>query len=146
MASLTEQIMAKIVTQLTADGGPSPLTVNRERYYPSSRQELPMISVYPMHEDVTRIGGSRSTTGVERDLHIQVRHRATGDAAAVDPLRVWVVSQLIARLSLDTLAIDVEEVSTDWEHEDATDGGYEAAITTFKVHYATKAADLTSKL
>jgi hypothetical protein len=146
MPSLTEQILAKVVTLLDADGKPEGVSVNRERVNPASRAELPMISVYQMREDVTRVGGSRTSPGTDRDLHLQVRCRATGDSSSTDPLRVWTVATLSGLPGLGGLSLDVEELSTEWEHEDATDGGYDVAVMTFKVRFATKVADLTAKL
>ena len=142
--SITERIIGAICAALQSRGGPSGLTVDRERRRAIDAAQLPNISVYPTTEQATRPHGSRTSPAVQRVLGIDVRLRAAGDSSATDPLRLWAVQQIMADPSLGGLALDVEEGSTEWETEEGTEGKIEAAICTFQVTYVTARASLAA--
>jgi hypothetical protein len=143
--SRTEQILQAIVAALDAVGGPAGVAVNRSRRQTVNRDELPMLSVYPLMEDVKRATENRRSPVTDRSLLFQVRCRAEGEDGALDPLRQWTVQTFHADPSLGGLALEMLEVSTEWAAADASDADYSVAEMSFRVRYATGRGDLTKQ-
>jgi hypothetical protein len=144
--SRTEQILQAIVAVLDAEEKPGGVTVNRSRRQAVKPEELPMLSVYPVQEDVTRARENRLSMVVNRHLLFQVRCRAIGEDEELDPLRQWTVEALHADPSLGGLALEVLEESTKWNAEDASDSDYSVADMEFRVRYVTARDDLTKEI
>jgi len=141
--SRTEQILQAIVTALDADGKPAGVTVNRSRRQAVEASELPMFSVYPLREDIQRATENRRSPLVSRSLLFRIRCRAAGQDEALDPLRQWAVAALHGDPSLDGLALEILEDSTEWVPADASEGDYSIAEMNFNVRYTTARGDLT---
>ncbi|KKM22239.1 hypothetical protein LCGC14_1627390 [marine sediment metagenome] len=140
-----ENILIFLAAALNGAGKPPGLTVNRARRRPLDNAELPMMSLYPVREEVARATSSRTSPTVERTLRVQVRCRAVGQDAAVDPLRAWAVKAVMADRSLAGLALATTEDSIEWESDDASDADYAIASVDFLIRYTTNAGDLEKK-
>ncbi len=143
--SITELILQAVVTALDGSGKPVGVTVNRSRRQSLEKSQLPMISVYPIREEVTRATDNRRSPLVERRLRVQVKCRIVGDDQANDALRKWAVQSVMADQSLGGLALEIVEESTDWDADDATDADYSVAAVDFVVRYSTSRFNLENK-
>ncbi len=143
--SITELILQAVVTALDGAGKPAGVTVNRSRRQSLEKSQLPMISVYPIREEVTRATDNRRSPLVERRLRVQVKCRIVGDDQANDALRKWAVQSVMADQSLGGLALEIVEESTDWDADDATDADYSVAAVDFVVRYSTSRFNLENK-
>jgi hypothetical protein len=143
--SLTEQVLQAVVAALDGAGKPAGVTVNRSRRQSIEKDDLPMISVYPIGEEVTRATDNRRSPVVERRLRVEVKCRVVGDDQANDALRKWAVQSVMADQSLGGLALEIVEESTDWDADDATDADYSVAAVDFVVRYTTSRFNLENK-
>ena len=143
--SITERILQAVVAVLDGTGKPAGVAVNRSRRQSIEKPQLPMISVYPVREEVTRATDNRRSPLVERRMRVQVKCRVVGDDQANDALRKWVVRSLMADQSLGGLALEISEESTDWDADDATDADYSVAAVDFVVRYTTSRFNLENK-
>jgi hypothetical protein len=141
--SRTELILQAIVAALDGEGKPEGVTVNRSRRQAVNADELPMISVYPLREEVRKPADNRRSPVKDRHLFVGIRCRAQGLDDAVDPLRQWAVTALESDPSLGGLALDTGEESGEWAATDASDADFSVAEITFSVRYVTARADLT---
>ncbi len=143
--SYTERLLQAVVAALDGAGKPAGLTVNRSRRQSIEKSQLPMISVYPIREEVTRATDNRRSPLVERRLRVEVKCRVVGDDQANDALRKWAVQSVMADQSLGGLALEITEESTDWDADDATDADYSVAAVDFVVRYSTSRFDPENK-
>jgi len=144
--SYTERILQAVVAALDGAGKPAGLTVNRSRRQSIEKNQLPMISVYPIREEAQpATENARRSPVMERNLRVQVKCRIAGDDKANDPIRKWAVQSVMADPSLGGLALGITEESTDWDADDATDADYSVAAIDFLVRYTTSRYDLEKK-
>lgn len=143
--SYTERVLQAVVTALDGAGKPAGLTVNRSRRQSIEKDQLPMISVYPIREEVTRATDNRRSPLVERNLRVQVKCRVVGDDKDNDALRKWAVQSVMTDQSLGGLALEIIEESTEWDADDATDADYGVAAVDFVVRYSTSRFNLENK-
>ena len=143
--SYTERVLQAVVAALDGAGKPAGVTGNRSRRQSIEKSQLPMISVYPIREDVTRATDNRRSPLVERRLRVQVKCRVVGDDKDNDPVRKWAVQSVMADQSLGGLALEIMEESTDWDADDATDADYSVAAVDFVVRYTTSRSNLENK-
>lgn len=143
--SFTERVLQAVVAALDGAGKPAGVTVNRSRRQSIEKSQLPMISVYPIREEVTRATDHRRSPLVERRLRVEVKCRVVGDVQDNDALRKWAVQSVMADQSLGGLALEIVEESTDWDADDATDADYSVAAVDFVVRYSTSRFNLESK-
>lgn len=141
--SRTELILQAIVAALDGEGKPSGLTVNRSRRQAVPPADLPMISVYPLREEIKKPADNRRSPVKDRHLLVGLRCRAQGLDDAADPLRQWAVAALESDPSLGGLALDAAEESGEWAAADASDADFTVAEMSFSVRYITARADLT---
>lgn len=125
---------------------PSNLSVNRERRRPVEVSELPLISIYPVREDVKRATENRRVQLVERDLEVHVLCRVGGNSSFNDPLRIWAVQQIMADQTLGGVAIEIQEESTDWNPDDDSSTDYDSADLKFRVRFQTNRTEMGSKV
>lgn len=148
MASIREQIILAAVTLLGATGKPAGLTVMRERTRPIENDQLPAIVVYCEDEEPTTLADQRYRAPLtERHLVLMCELRAVASAtvppdAALDPLYVWAVQQLLQNENFGGLAMGVTEGPMKWKSREA-DAIYAAADLRFVVHYSTSRLDPT---
>lgn len=143
--SYTERVLQAVVAALDGAGKPAGVTVNRSRRQSIEKSQLPMISVYPIREEVTRATDNRRSPLVERRLRVEVKCRVVGDDQDNDALRKWAVQSVMADQSLGGLALETTEESTDWDADDAADADYSVAAVDFVVRYSTSRFNLENK-
>lgn len=143
--SYTERILQAVVAALNGANKPAGVTVNRSRRQSIEKSQLPMISVYPIREEVTRATDNRRSPLVERRVRVEVKCRVVGDDQANDALRKWAVQSVMADQSLGGLALEITEQSTDWDADDATDADYSVAAMEFVVRYSTSRFNLENR-
>lgn len=148
MASVHEQIVAAVAALVAASGGPTDLTVHRQRSRPLTEDTLPATVVYPQRRtraDETHDGH------VMWLLELRLEHRtvvpsdqpwedATPPDQALDELLTWATTQLRGDPTLGGLAEDLREVSVQWaaaEHDQV----YAAAAQDVEIDYWTREDD-----
>jgi hypothetical protein len=141
--SKLEQICQYCVAQVDADGKPEGLLVERQRTLPLDPSNLPAAILYLRHEAVVKIVGRSTVTRREVLLRWELRVEGEPSDQKLDPLRVWLVQQMMADFSLGGLAKEIEEVSGQWDQK-AEDLIVGACAHDFKVTYYTKVNDLTT--
>lgn len=142
--SLTEQILDAIVIALDAAGKPAAATINRSRRRAIEPEELPMISVYPIMEEVAKSSESRFAGKVQRRLRVQIKSRVQGEDHHLDPYRQWTLKALMSDPSLDDLTLEIIEESTEWDADDASDADYSVAAMNFIIRFVSSRFDLTA--
>ncbi len=149
MPSIREQIVLSAVALLQASGGPAGLTVKRERTRPIESEDLPAILVYCDDEEPTplaKIKFGAPLTERHLNLILELRAQATDTTppdAAIDPLYVWAVQQIMNNERFSGLAMGVTEGPMKWMSKEA-DVIYAAAALHLIVHYRTSRLDPTS--
>lgn len=147
MASKRDAIIASVVSALQGAGGPSGLTVLRQRTFPIGSDILPAQAVYAHDEEVkTGPGQSNYTRKAVRTFRFVVESRVDGGSSpdnALDPLLSWAVQTICADATMGNTVHDTRELGTTWDQQDA-DQMYGAARTLFEVVYITAAADPTA--
>jgi hypothetical protein len=143
--SLTKRITSQIVAVIGAPGVPAGVTVNKSRDTAVALNELPMYSVYLENEHQEPQGQPRRPVLIKRELDLSVKIRVAGTDDDIDPHRQWIIAQIFSDISLGGLANNVQEIDSEWESEEGTDGSYTAAILHLKVEYQTKSADITAR-
>jgi hypothetical protein len=148
--SIREQLLEAIEEAFDADGGPTGLTVHRERTRPIETDSLPAILFYAEDEDPRPLGGEMyRAPQVERQLSIAVQCRAQGSVEAspdevLDPVLVWALQQMFLDETFGGLANGVEEGRTVWSSREG-DVPVAAATIHLTVKYRTSRLDPTSK-
>ncbi|MGH9685285.1 MAG: hypothetical protein ACRD4S_16945 [Candidatus Acidiferrales bacterium] len=148
--SIREQIIAQIVTLLAASGAPAGLTIGRERVRPLETTELPAVMVYFNDEKPKTLDNQQYKAPITvRELTIAAECRAVGSQslsadAALDPLIVWVTTQILGNESFQGLANGVEEGATIWWSREG-DVAIAAATINFIIKYRTSRLDPTSR-
>lgn len=146
--TLTEQIIAAVVTALDGAGKPAGLTVTRSRRRPRQESELPALSVYPEQDDPKKALESRHCQVMDRTLTLTVKIWASpGDApdAEIEPIRAWVATAIMTNVPLQALIIEAEEELTIWQFDDGAEGTFGEADMGWKFRYTTNRTDLTRK-
>ena len=144
MASKRDAILASIVSSLSGAGGPSGLTVHRQRTLPITSDVLPSQLVYAISEEVaTGPGRANFARKAVRKVTIAVESRVDGGTSpdnTLDPLLSWAVQKICADPTMGDTVEDCKEMGTTWAQVDA-DQMYGAARTDFEITYITSAAD-----
>lgn len=141
--------MAALVAALSS-GGPSGLTVHRERTRPIETDSLPAIMVYA-DDDVPKTLAQQIYKAplTERQLGISLECRAAGSSGvsvdeALDPILVFAAQTVLANEQFGGLASGVEEGRTAWSSKEG-DTQVAAAKLSFTIRYRTSRLDPTSK-
>jgi hypothetical protein len=149
-ASIREQIMAALVAALAGAGGPSGLTVHRERTKPIETDSLPAILAYA-DDDVPKplAGQNYKAPLTERQLTVALECRAQGSAStsvdqALDPILVWAAQAIQKDETFGGLANGIEEGRTVWNSREG-DVPIAAAKLSITIKYRTSRLDPTSK-
>jgi hypothetical protein len=147
--SIREQIMTALIAALSS-GGPSGLTVHRERTRPIETDSLPAIMVYA-DDDVPATLAKQIYKAplTERQLSIALECRAAGSSGvsvdeALDPILVFATQTIFANEQFGDLASGVEEGRTVWSSKEG-DAPVAAAKISFTIRYRTSRLDPTSK-
>lgn len=149
-ASIRNQIFDAIETVLAASGGPTGLTVHRERTRPIEKETMPAILLYADDDIPKPLGGQQYKAPLtERQLGLVCQCRAMGTLSispdeALDPLIVWATKQIVGNEQFGGLANGVDEQRTVWISREGEVPVAAAAIH-FTVKYRTARADPTSK-
>lgn len=141
--SRTEQILDAIVAALSGPGKPAGLIIERSRRKAFEPGNLPHGAVYPLREDPALPREGRTIKILDRRLRFLIRWRVRGDDSALDPLRQWALTALHGSVTLGALLIDLQEMETEWNADDASDADYSTADMVFIARYTTARADLT---
>src|SRR5689334_1101705 len=100
--SIRNQIFVAIDNLLMATGGPTGLTVHRERTRPIEKDSLPAILLYADDDIPKPLAGQQYKAPLtERQLGLVCECRAMGTLSispeeALDPLLVWATKQIVA--------------------------------------------------
>jgi hypothetical protein len=143
--SITDKILAFLKAALVNGAPPESANVVRSRTRPVEPTELPLYNLYPVIEQVDKIGTGIRVAGVKRVLKVAVTIRRTGTDAELDIHRTYVIKAVMADLSIDGLATEIEEVEHDWTIEDASDADYAQDTVIFQVSYQTSQKTPESK-
>lgn len=136
--SLREQLLQVVVTRLTAAIAPVP--VHRSPTVALTREQAPAMVLFPDGDEVI----DRPNDRVERQLVLRVVALARGLETDADALLVAAHSALMADTTLAGLALDLTELDSEWELEDA-DNGAASIATRYAIRYRTLKNDLTQK-
>jgi hypothetical protein len=149
MSSIREQVAAAVVTAVSS-GGPTGLTVHRERTRPIEKEQCPAILLFFEDEIPETLAGQKFKAPLtERCLNLTAEIRAipaAGQAVdeAVDDLYVWLMQALSADETLGGLAMGITEGAVKWFSKEA-DVIYAGAAVHLSVHYRTKRLDPTTR-
>lgn len=124
---------------------PVGLTVLRPDGILPDAEEIPLITYYPVEEDVVRENVQPSIS--DRELTVRVEGVATGaelDTAA-EELSVWIIASVLGNGPLQALVREpVRETGTEWLFGDAENMARAVAVVTeFVFPYRTRYADPT---
>lgn len=146
---ITDQVLQRL------DGGPlsdSPTLaggrINKNRHIPIGRDEMPMYSVYFIHEAPTPAGNPRRPVILDRKLTIEIRIIVRGNDDDVDPHCQWVTGQmgsagrLIATDGM-RLTLSISEGETVFESLEGSEGKVTITSIRWVVEYKTLPADIT---
>lgn len=141
--------MAAVVAALSS-GGPSGLTVHRERTRPIETDSLPAIMVYA-DDDVPKTLAKQVYRSplTERQLSLVLECRAAGSSGvsvdeALDPILVFAAQTVFEDVTFGGLASEVEEGRTAWSSKEG-DTAVAAAKWSITIMYRTSRLDPTSK-
>lgn len=147
-ASIREQIMTALVAVLSS-GGPSGLTIHRERTRPIEIDSLPAIMIYA-DDDVPKTLAQQVYRAplTERQFSLALECRAQGSSSvspdeALDPVLVFAAKTVLANETFGGLANGVEEGRTVWSSREG-DNPVAAAKLNFTIRYRTSRLDPTS--
>lgn len=154
MASLLQQAIAAMVTKLDAAGKPANVVVARSRALVGDLANDPDtigIVVKPGKEVVTTHGTRPDARIAERvsmvmtEISVAAADGESWDQTA-DPVKSWIVSQLLADPTLGGMVKNVEEKESIWEDAEIR-GEREAGRfhTLWAVHHYTKANNQEAK-
>jgi hypothetical protein len=149
MSSIREQIAQEVVDLLSAAGGPTGLSVHRERTRPIEADKLPAILVYFEDDEPTPLMKQRFQAPLtERHLNLVLELRVIPDAVtapdqAIDPVYLWAIAQLMTNERLDGLAMGITEGPMKWTTKEA-DRVFAGAALHMIVHYRTSRLDPSS--
>jgi hypothetical protein len=121
--------------------------INKNRRIPIGRDELPMYSVYFIHEAPTAVGNPRRPVVLDRKLTIETRVIVQGNDDAADEHCVWVVSRLGGPDPLMDgdvrLTLNISEAETLFEPLEGSEGKILIVSIRWIVEYKTLPADMT---
>lgn len=154
---MADSIRKRIIDALMArlDDGPaedSPSLadrrINKNRSIPIGKDELPMYSVYFIHESPTTVGNPRRPVVLDRRLLLEVRVIVRGTDDDADPHCQWVTAQLasVDRLPQEdgtNLILNISEAETLFEPLEGSDGKITVTSIRWTVEYKTLPADMT---
>ena len=131
-------------------GGPSGLTVHRERTRAIEVDSLPAIMIYA-DDDVPKTLGQQVYAAplTERQFSLALECRAQGSTSvspdeALDPVLVFAAQTVLANEQFGGLASGVEEGRTVWSSREG-DAPIATAKLNFTIRYRTSRLDPTSK-
>ena len=136
--SLREQLLQVVVTRLTTAIAPVP--VHRSPTVALTREQAPALLLFPDSDEVI----DRPNDRVERQLTLRVLALVRGTETEADALLVATHSALMADTTLAGLALDLTELDSEWELEDA-DNGAASIATRYAIRYRTLKHDLTQR-
>ena len=140
MTTKREQIMARLLTTLanTTSGG---TRIYRSRVVPLSRGESPALILEPVSDTVEQ---NTSLPTLDHFLTIRISVIVRGDVPdkVADPIVESAHSKVMADLTVNNLAIDIQPSDTSFEMLDADQPGGVTGIE-YIVRYRTELDDLT---
>lgn len=138
MISIREQILASVTLLLT--NAIADARVERSRTVPVERASTPFIRIKPGDETID----SLHSTLIDRRLNLLIEMSGRGDAPdqTLDPIAALAHKTLMADKTVGGLAIDIEEISREWDFQDA-DGNAGDLRVFYQVRYRTKRDDET---
>jgi hypothetical protein len=151
--SIRKQITDEILSLL--DGGDTSNAptldsgrINKNRHIPIGRDELPMYSVYFIHESPTPVGQQRRPVVLDRKLIVEIRIIVQGNDDAADEHCQWVTAQIGGNSRLigsegKQLSISISEAETLFEPLEGSDGKITVTSIRWVVDYRTLPADMT---
>jgi len=151
--SIRKQITDAILQRLDGapmDNAPSIANkrINKNRSLPPNRNELPMYSVYFMHEAPKPAGNMRRPVLLDRKLLIEVRVIVSGTDDDADPHCQWVTSRLgngaqIQSQDGSNLTMSISELETIFDTLEGSEGKVTLTGIRWTVEYHTNPGDIT---
>lgn len=142
MATLRSQLVDAVRAALDADGKPAGLTVVSRTTPTAERDALPRVVVSRVREENQKAFPTQLRSPlVDRHCHIRLDWWVGGDEPEDDlePLLAWGTAVMLADATWDSLAVDTNEDSTEWD-TDQSDENIGHAWMDFTIRYATKTA------
>lgn len=142
MPTIRDNILTALVTALNTGAPVGVPVASRVRTRAIEQAVLPIMSVYPIREDVVK-PGSRHGAIVVRRLEVSVECWATGEPLdqATDAMVAWVTKALV-NSNLGGLALTVDELATTWQYTQGAEPAVLATVT-LQVEYRTAVTDQT---
>ena len=147
MSSVRSQILDAILAALNGTGTPAP--AERFRTTNVEMADLPRILVHPATEDIQKVSPNPRSPLMERRVVFKLDLLATFTGTtspdqAIDPLLVWVTSQIFKDPGFGARAIETQETRLEWDAE-TVDSGLAKCTVEISVRYHTKTTDQTVK-
>jgi hypothetical protein len=122
--------------------------INKNRRIPIGRDELPMYSVYLIHEAPTPVGQQRRPVVLDRKLTLEVRVIVQGNDDDADEHCQWVTAQIGGAGQLPgqdgkNLVLNISEAETLFEPLEGSEGKITVTSIRWVVDYKTLPADMT---
>lgn len=136
--SLREQLLQVVVGRLAAAIAPVP--VHRSPTVALNREQAPAMLLFAESDEVV----DRPNDRIEHQLTLRVVALVRGTETDADALLISAHSALMVDTTLEGLALDLTELDSEWELEDA-DNGAVSIITRYAVRYRTLKSDLTQR-
>lgn len=144
MQSIREQIIQKIVANLTPVALLQGATIQRQPTIPTDRSRLPALLVFPESETVQRINERCERELILRIVALAGGTTAEGPEPIADRLLVSAHGALMTDINLDGLAQSLDELDCEWQQDDA-DMALAAMPARYRITYRTLTHDLTQK-
>ncbi|WP_136419968.1 DUF3168 domain-containing protein [Herbaspirillum sp. ST 5-3] len=139
--SIREQILQSIVTRLAGTSGVGD-RIFRSRVQALSRQESPALVVTPASEENNTLPGGVSDRYLTVRIDVVARSETPDQEA--DPVLASAHAKIMADTRLGGLSVNIEEVGTEWDLEDADSGAALIAVQ-YRIQYRTRMKDLSSQ-
>jgi hypothetical protein len=145
--SIRKLITDAILMRLTGGLVPSK-RINKNRRIPIGRHDLPMYSVYFIHEAPTPVGNPRKPVILDRKLLVETRIIVEGDDDAADPHCQWIIEQLGSGEPLrdddgNVITMAISESETIFEPLEGSEGSILITAIRWFVEYRTAPGDIT---
>jgi hypothetical protein len=146
VSTVRAQIKAIAIAALDGVGKPSGLTVHLATKRPTAEAQLPTSVVLFASEKTKRATPSKTSPLVERRLRVELHHYAAGDNAqdGLEAQLAWGTRIMTQNPTWDKLAIETDEIQTDWVLE-SLEQDLGQAIQAFEIRYSTKTSDQETK-
>lgn len=144
MQSIREQIIQAAVARLTPVVIAQSAKIRRQPTVPTDRAHMPALLVFPESEAVRRVNDRAERVMVLRIVALAVGTTNEAPEPVADRLLLAAHAALLVDVTLNGLALGLEETDCDWQQEDA-DMEIAAMPARYHITYRTYANNITLK-